>query len=305
MFRNRYDLFQRRRSATHEHHKNSRVTIGSSSSGTGGITGRSRPPMPEISRIYGKPSNTKLPSFPQKPECRPTSPPVEVEYDRYCLNTKMGKFDRIIDCLGEIADKGTGSTEETKLSRLSKLTVVSLRGFVTFTARLCTGVYGSELESTSKRHPLSSKPTIWSSGRKCPIKIDWLMVLLTSLGDVQTRAFLRRVGCFCETASLGAEAVSPNTDQAMANPKPDQRNMWLLICLENDQRRNLVSWRKYMGGNLKSRLRTIHGSVAIREDRPKAFAFEYISDVRNRTNYDSVGAFLEGARRIIRIPPWR
>ena len=68
-----------------------------------------------------------------------------------------------------IADKGTGSLEETKLSRLSELTVFAHRGFGTFSTTIGTGVYGSELESTLKGKSLSSKPMIWSACIKCPL----------------------------------------------------------------------------------------------------------------------------------------
>ena len=162
------DLFRNRRSAPIEHRQKSNI-FGSSSSEEDGLTGRSRLSMPELSRRSVKSSNTKLPSFMQTPELRPIGPHVKVEYDKFCAKTKRGKFNRITDCLGALADKWEGYVEETKLPSLSELTVFSLRGFGTFATHLGTGVYGSELEITLKRQSLSSNPMIWSSRIKCPI----------------------------------------------------------------------------------------------------------------------------------------
>ena len=161
-------LFQRRRPLQDAPRKSSRDSIGPSSSEDGGLAGMSRLSIREISRRSSKSSNAKLPNSTQKPEFRPTVPPVEVEYDRFCAKTKKAKCYRIIDCLGTISDKWTNSAEETKLSMLSALTVFALRGFGTFTTRCGAGVYVSELESTLKRHPLSSKPMIWITGIKRP-----------------------------------------------------------------------------------------------------------------------------------------
>ena len=63
-----------------------------------------------------------------------------------------------------------------------------------------------------------------------------------------------------------------------------------------------VSPAVYGEEHLKPRLKTIHGLVAIREDRPKVPTSEFLVDVWNRMRYDFEGACLDGVRRIIRSP---
>ena len=112
---------------------------------------------------------TKLPSFLQKPVLRPTVPPVEVEFYRVAQSARAEKPDRIIDCLGTLADSGSNSAEETKTSRVAELTGFALRGFGTFNTHIGTGVYGSELEGTLRRQASSSKPLTWAAGIRAPI----------------------------------------------------------------------------------------------------------------------------------------
>ena len=92
--------------------------------------------------------STQLPSFLRKPTLRPTVPPVDVEFDMLGQHVKTDKLNRIIDCLGTLSDKGSITTDESKLSRLTELTVFALRGFGSFSTHVGAGVYGPELEST-------------------------------------------------------------------------------------------------------------------------------------------------------------
>ena len=105
----------------------------------------------------------------QKHVLRPTVPPVEVEFGRLAQSAKTDNLDRIIDCLGTLADKGSTSTEESKTSRITELAIFALRGFGAFNTHVGTVVYGSELESTPKRKALCSKPMTWAAGIRAPI----------------------------------------------------------------------------------------------------------------------------------------
>ena len=87
------------------------------------MANRSRLSLPELAQPTGKGKLTKLPSFLQKPTLRPTLPPIEVEFDRLDQSATTDKLDRIIDCMGTLADKGPTSTEESEMSRLTELTV--------------------------------------------------------------------------------------------------------------------------------------------------------------------------------------
>ena len=164
------DLFRRRSSAPDlPGRRPGKVPISSGSEEEGGLTGRSRLSIPEFPMTPNKTSKTKLPSFLRKPELRPTSPHVGVGYDRFCAKGAKDKFGRVADSIGALTDIWDSSTGETKLSRLGELTVFALRGCGAFTTRFGTGVYGPELESTWERQSLSSRPSIWSPGIKCPM----------------------------------------------------------------------------------------------------------------------------------------
>ena len=85
----------------------------SSSEEEGGLTGRIRLSHPEMPRPTRKIVSTKLPSFLQKPTHGPTVPPVEVEFCRLAHHVETDKLGRIIDCLVTLADKGSGTTDES------------------------------------------------------------------------------------------------------------------------------------------------------------------------------------------------
>lgn len=73
--------------------------------------------MPELPRRSMVSSNDALPIFLQKPELRPTSPPVGVEYDRFITKTKKDKFDRITDCWGgRLQKKGLDLLKKPNIS---------------------------------------------------------------------------------------------------------------------------------------------------------------------------------------------
>ena len=95
---------------------------------------------------------------------------MEAEYDRLSQHVKTDKLGWIIDCLRTLAVKGSNTTEESKLSRLTELAVFSMRGFGTSPNRQGEGLYGPELESTLKRQSLSSEPTKLASGIRAPIR---------------------------------------------------------------------------------------------------------------------------------------
>ena len=77
----------------------------SSSEEEGGLTGRRRLTLPDRSQPTRKSKSTKLPCFLQKPTLRPAVPPVEVEFGRLAQHVESDNLDRIIDCLGTLADK--------------------------------------------------------------------------------------------------------------------------------------------------------------------------------------------------------
>ena len=81
------------------------------------------------------------------------APPVDIKYDRLVRRSKDDNFDRIVDRLGSIVDKGSGSADDDRTSRLSELTAIALRGFGPFPTHLGTGVCWDELESTLKNNP--------------------------------------------------------------------------------------------------------------------------------------------------------
>ena len=168
--------------------------------------------------------SSKLPRFLRKPELRPTLPPVEVGYDRYCDNAKPDKLDRGVDCLGAISDERKTANEETKLTRLAELTVADLRKFGIPPTHLGAGLYGSESEGTLKRQSLSSKPSIWSVGIRVPIAnrvskgastVSWGWPNIKSAEDS-----CRLLGEF----PIGVKIDSPNVCPMMPNLKPDQKN---------------------------------------------------------------------------------
>ena len=120
--------------------------------------------MPDFSQPTKRSKSTKFPSFLQKHTLRPTVPPFEVGFDRLAQHVKTDKLGMIIDCVGDLSDKGSGPADESKMSRLTELAVFALRGFGTFATHLGTVVYGPELESTLRRQALSSEPTTWDAG---------------------------------------------------------------------------------------------------------------------------------------------
>ena len=241
------DFFQRTHAASESIDEGLGLLNVSSSDDDGELAGRNSLPMLGASRKSRIAKSTQMPSFLQKPEHRPTDHPVEVEYDRFCANGIRGKFERVVDCLGTLADKGAYSPEETQLSRLSELAAFALRGLVDFANRLGTGVYGTEIESILSRQSLSSEPATLSSGTKCPISnriAKGVANLAWGCADTKCadgECLLR--GDF----SLRAKTISPNTAQSIQNLRKARKNRLQPICLISVRRCNLGRFRFIWG----------------------------------------------------------
>ena len=283
---------QRRKSVESQEHGLWQAVHSSSEEEEGGLANRIRLSLPELAQPKGK--LTKLPSFLQKPTIRPTVPPIEVEFDRLAQSVKTDNLDRIIDCLGTLADKGSTSTEESEMSRLTELTVFALRGFGAFPTHIGTGAYGSELESTLERQALSFKPMTRDDGIRAPIYNRIVKGMAASAwGCPSTKyaddAFLLP-GDFFPWAEANFFDYRPIGNKSETRPKePVTVNMFEKCAIGQPRYFAAV----YGEEHLKPRLKAIKALVNTHEDHPKVPPIDFVGDVWSRMNHDFADACLE------------
>ena len=206
---------------------------------------------------------------------RPRAAVREWSRDPARSSSQRGKYDAIVDRLTAVAEKE--GRKSGVAPKIDQFTVCALRGFGCHKVELCTGTYGSDLETAMRRVSRTDRDHLWHCKLEIPLTNRIARAASTGrfgniVGDGADEISLTLSDCFA--LDMVRYKAFKRDGEKVENPGKEPHT---LACCKSSAKQEIILYCLLFGReHEKERKTALKRLVGFHEKRPELFTVNYL-----------------------------